>query len=618
MPITDTNTKIHDYPLSKFGVNLSKNFLDLFPEECLFSQNAVWKNGMVKRNGQSLVSSNQVVANKKIFGLHKFYKNDGTGQVLAACDTTVKYLSGGTWSNAVTGLTTGLDTNMCTWGALNKAYICNGTDTMKSWDGTTAVSIPLIDGIPLQALPYQDRLLTIINTSLGGLLTWSESFTDITRLVSFTVTIASPAVFTSTNHGLEVDDAVMFATDGALPTGLTPGTTYYVISTGLTANAFEVSTSIGGAAVNTSGTQSGNHTFSQVNGNWELKSECGVKPDTYLYGMCYHASNDSVAGMNTKILLAGANGMYLFHGSDLRTPFTTGNYTIFPLAIQVGCNAPKTMCWTPKGTIWLGIDRQVYLLPFDSATPIPIGGKIQSTGDTEGIEKIPVAKIKDACAVYHDGYYILSITNQNGSNNTTQWWLDIKRLAKDDNEQVGPWYGPMKGQSISCFAVQNGPGDGGELLGGESQSYGYVYFCNSPGVYSDITSSTGGTKSINVKWETFYNPLDNPSLMKDIHKMEFELLDVLGTVTLNMYDIVGLLSTGATINMSGSDIYWNDYYWDEQYWSSSSPARIQTDISPAIRCRRLSLLIEHDSNSDTFELYAVRVSAVEQGQIFEA
>ncbi len=77
---------------------------------------------------------------------------------------------------------------------------------------------------------------------------------------TFTVTIASPAVFSLTAHGLAAGDAVYFTTTGALPTGLSANTIYYVIAAGLTANAFEVSTTRGGAAVNTSGSQSGVHT----------------------------------------------------------------------------------------------------------------------------------------------------------------------------------------------------------------------------------------------------------------------------------------------------------------------------------------------------------------------
>jgi hypothetical protein len=75
-----------------------------------------------------------------------------------------------------------------------------------------------------------------------------------------TVTIATPGVFTLSNHGFSIGTALYFATTGALPTGLTAGTVYYVIAAGLTANAFEVSTQINGSAVATSGTQSGTHT----------------------------------------------------------------------------------------------------------------------------------------------------------------------------------------------------------------------------------------------------------------------------------------------------------------------------------------------------------------------
>ncbi len=91
--------------------------------------------------------------------------------------------------------------------------------------------------------------------------TYSSLFAVIAPSAVFTVTIASPAVFTSTAHGLVVGDKISLTTTGALPTGLAANTDYYVISAGLTANAFEVSASLGGAAVNTSVTQSGVQTY---------------------------------------------------------------------------------------------------------------------------------------------------------------------------------------------------------------------------------------------------------------------------------------------------------------------------------------------------------------------
>lgn len=71
-----------------------------------------------------------------------------------------------------------------------------------------------------------------------------------------TITIAAPGVVTWTDHGLRVNDTIRFTTTGALPTGLAINTTYYV-KTVLSPNTFTVSASAGGAAITTSGTQSG-------------------------------------------------------------------------------------------------------------------------------------------------------------------------------------------------------------------------------------------------------------------------------------------------------------------------------------------------------------------------
>ena len=70
----------------------------------------------------------------------------------------------------------------------------------------------------------------------------------------FTVTIASPGVL-SVGTSLPNGTAVTLSTTGYLPTGLIPGTVYYVVnSSGTTCN---LSTTYGGSAINTSGSQSG-------------------------------------------------------------------------------------------------------------------------------------------------------------------------------------------------------------------------------------------------------------------------------------------------------------------------------------------------------------------------
>lgn len=85
-----------------------------------------------------------------------------------------------------------------------------------------------------------------------------------TVLATPTITIASPAVVTSATHGLILGDMVKFSTTGALPTGITAGVTYFVISAGLGTNTFEISATPGGTAINTTGSQSGVHTLTKV------------------------------------------------------------------------------------------------------------------------------------------------------------------------------------------------------------------------------------------------------------------------------------------------------------------------------------------------------------------
>ncbi|MDH6277531.1 hypothetical protein M2118_000482 [Aurantimicrobium minutum] len=79
------------------------------------------------------------------------------------------------------------------------------------------------------------------------------------KIGTVTVSVANPAVFTCAGHALVPGDRVYLTTSGALPSGLASYTVYYVIASGLTADAFRLSASSGGAAIVTSGTQSGTH-----------------------------------------------------------------------------------------------------------------------------------------------------------------------------------------------------------------------------------------------------------------------------------------------------------------------------------------------------------------------
>lgn len=83
------------------------------------------------------------------------------------------------------------------------------------------------------------------------------------RTATATISQATPGVVTWNAHGLAENTGVVFTTTGALPTGLTAGTTYYV-KTVLTANTFTVAATRGGTAIDTSSAGSGTHTVTTV------------------------------------------------------------------------------------------------------------------------------------------------------------------------------------------------------------------------------------------------------------------------------------------------------------------------------------------------------------------
>jgi hypothetical protein len=119
-----------------------------------------------------------------------------------------------------------------------------------------------------------------------------------------TITIASPGVVSWASHTLSDGDPVVLTTSGALPTGLVAGTTYYVLNQA--AGTFQLAATPGGAAIVTTGTQSGTHTATSPQYGGSIaeyiesmaydRSFVFYHTDTALYGaiamMTYAATRD--------------------------------------------------------------------------------------------------------------------------------------------------------------------------------------------------------------------------------------------------------------------------------------------------------------------------------------
>jgi len=142
------------------------------------------------------------------------------------------------------------------------------------------------------------------------------------------MTIASPCVVSFTAHGLTLNDSIQFTTTGALPTGLNVSTNYFVISTGLTADAFQISATLGWAAVNTSGSQSGTHTLYKTTpvaiGNQDPSITGGGTLGTPWSGNKFMTQAGVQSGSETYGTDAGGDDTYVVALSPVLTAYTVG------------------------------------------------------------------------------------------------------------------------------------------------------------------------------------------------------------------------------------------------------------------------------------------------------
>lgn len=147
-----------------------------------------------------------------------------------------------------------------------------------------------------------------------------------------TITIASPAVITETSHGHSAGDKVSVFTTGALPTGITAQTVeYFVLAAGLTTNTYEISTTNGGSAVNTSGTQSGVHTVLKDPSVDALPASCTYNANG---GQPYVLCTGNAAAFNYWYF----NDVYLINDSCTSSGSWTLNNNYFKLGSNTTAN----------------------------------------------------------------------------------------------------------------------------------------------------------------------------------------------------------------------------------------------------------------------------------------
>lgn len=286
--------------ISQKTQNFSSGVQNKLPSEIIAQDAASDELNWIATDGRiELVGGRQAIGTQGVLGgiYAEIFapKMNGTKVHFRKASSKIQYFDGTTWQDVITGLTATEDYTFATYLSVAGAYlIIGGADGLykiatanpgsyKSMyvEGTNHYGKLIVneqrtflwdrrDVVPDQNALYLSKIdpqngtvyTTVTNEVLAlgdGATTTFSGFLATAGGGVVTVTIASPAVFTKASHGFVAGNTVVFNTTGALPTGITAGTTYYVIAAGLTANDFEVSTTPGGTAINTSGAQSGVH-----------------------------------------------------------------------------------------------------------------------------------------------------------------------------------------------------------------------------------------------------------------------------------------------------------------------------------------------------------------------
>lgn len=204
-----------------------------------------------------------------------------------------------------------------------------------------------------------------------------------------TITIASPAVITWNSNPLSNGSPVYFATTGALPTGLTAGTVYYVVNHAT--NTFQVAATLGGTAINTSGTQSGTQTAKAPGIVPSVFDSIYLSTPVAIGGLVLFGSytiNSVVTPSSYTILAASAAGSTVSHGGAVPVFSTTSgqpfvNVLLTAHGYSVGESFPVSVA-TTVGGITISGSYLVYAVV--DANNFTIVASAAATSSTSGSE----------------------------------------------------------------------------------------------------------------------------------------------------------------------------------------------------------------------------------------
>lgn len=287
------------------------------------------------------------------------------------------------------------------------------------------------------------------------------SYSPTVTIGTATMTIASPCVVSFTAHGLTLNDSIQFTTTGALPTWLNVSTNYFVISTGLTADAFQISASLGWAAINTSGSQSGTHTLYKTTpvaiGNQDPSVTGGGTLGTPWSGNKFMTQAGVQAGSETYGADAGGDDTYVVALSPVLTAYTTGQELKFkPTTANTGACTIDFWPWVKNIKTIDGNDPQtgvirangVYTVVYDGTSFILQNEDFATTAN-KGISQLATNTIAETWSNTTDPVTPIQLDKYSISTSLRGDWYNFSIWMPSTSAAILPtgWLGSVAGAS---------------------------------------------------------------------------------------------------------------------------------------------------------------------------
>lgn len=163
------------------------------------------------------------------------------------------------------------------------------------------------------------------------------------------------------------------------------------------------------------------------------------RPTTKVTALGLAVGHEGVDDPRAPIIICTLSETYLHYGDILDDP----NAAFLKVAGNVGCIEKETMCETPQGTFWVGLES-VYCMPPMGGRPIDVGWPIRPA-----IVAIPQEGRANCRAIYHKGFLKLAIAIPGQTKCIQQWWLDLRHGLG----RIPSWWGPSPRIPVAAWTT---------------------------------------------------------------------------------------------------------------------------------------------------------------------